>query len=233
VKRRKALPVDYDVDPARFRAGHEAVTRWLEGDDVHVEVADRLRLLGARPVLDLGCGDGILAPLLGPDGGWIGLDQSPLLLGAAPRPAVHADAGAGLPFADASMGAVVALWMMYHLPDPVGALTEARRVLRPGGWFAACTTARDDSPELLEFFRSPPSPFDAEEAVDIVSTVFDHVGANRWDAPLIRLPDRDAVATYLRGRGVEPSEARRVADVVEVPMTVTKRGVLVWARAPG
>ena len=52
----------------------------------------------------------------------------------------------------------------------------------------------------------------------------------RWDAPLIVLPDRAAVADYLVGRMVERGRAEREAGRFATPMRVTKRGCLVWAR---
>jgi hypothetical protein len=106
-------------------------------------------------------------------------------------------------------------------------------VLRPGGLFVATTTARDDSPELHAFFGPPePTPFDAEEAAHIVGDVFggDAVEVDRWDGPFVVLPDREAVDTYLRGRGISTEAAAEVAASVDTPFTVTKRGVAVWAR---
>jgi SAM-dependent methyltransferase len=225
-----------DVDPARFAAAREAASRWAEGGDVHRPVAARLAAEGAARVLDLGSGDGELGRALARTGvgpWWCGLDRSAGLLTAGPRPAVRADLGA-LPVAAGSVDAAVALWVLYHLARPADALQEVRRVLRPGGWFAACTTARDDSPELEEWFAPPPpTPFDAEEAEAVVGGVLDVVEVERWDRRLVRLPDAGAVETYLQGRGADPADARAVAATVEVPFAVTRRGVLVWARAPG
>jgi ubiquinone/menaquinone biosynthesis C-methylase UbiE len=61
-----------------------------------------------------------------------------------------------LPFADATFDVVVANTVLFHLSDPVRALTEMRRVLRPGGIAAV---SDDDlstvvySPELPELGR--------------------------------------------------------------------------------
>jgi hypothetical protein len=59
----------------------------------------------------------------------------------------------------------------------------------------------------------------------MVAGVFGAVEVERWDGPFIHLPDADAVAMYLRGRGVDG-----VAAEIPTPLTITKRGVLVWAR---
>ena len=53
--------------------------------------------------------------------------------------AIQAGIGA-LPFADASFDLVIAAHVLEHLPEPVAALAEMRRVLRPGGWVVICIT---------------------------------------------------------------------------------------------
>jgi len=224
------IPSDYDTHPERWAVNRRVVERYGAGGDTHEPVAERLRREGLAPVLDIGCGDGKLAPLLAPSEGWIGVDDSPTQLAAAPRPVVLADATA-LPVRTGACGAVVALWMLYHVEDPTEVVREARRVLRPGGLFAACTTARDDSPELLAHLPpQPASTFDAEEAPSIVASVFDHVEVERWDGPFVHLPDRAAVGEYLFGRGIDEVTAGDVAAAVDAPLDITKRGVLVWAR---
>ena len=176
---------------------------------MHPRVAARFEAEQLEPVLDIGCGDGALRMALSPAWPWVGLDDDEPLLRAAGRPGALSDARR-CPVRDASCGAVAALWMLYHLDDPTLAIAEARRVLRPGGLFATCTTTRDDAPELLEFFGPPdPTPFDAEEAPELVAEVFgpDRVEIYRWDGPFTVLPDRDAVATFLHGRAISAAGA--------------------------
>ena len=225
-----SLPCDYDDDPERWRASRTTVERYGVRGDVHGPVAERLAAEGLRTVLDVGCGDGRLAEVLPPVVRWIGVDSSPSQVRLAPRPAVLGDADA-LPIRSGSVDAVALLWMLYHLDDPTVALEEARRVVRSGGLVAACTSRRDDSPELLAHL--PPQPqttFDAEEAPAVVASVFGDVEVDAWDGPFVHLPDRDAVVDYLRGRGLDAEVAAAVAAAVDVPLDVTKRGVLVWAR---
>ncbi len=45
------------------------------------------------------------------------------------------------------------------------------------------------------------------------------------------LPDRQAVQDFLVARFVDPLAAADAARVVRIPLTVTKRGALVLARA--
>jgi hypothetical protein len=120
-----------------------------------------------------------------------------------------------------------------HLDEPSIALREARRALRRDGLLVAATVARSDSPELAPFWRPTPGTFDAEDAAGIVAGVFGAVTVEAWDAPLVTLPDRDAVRDYLRARFVPPDEAGRIAEALAacgpLPLPVTKRGALLLA----
>lgn len=46
----------------------------------------------------------------------------------------------------------------------------------------------------------------------------------RWDAPILRLPDHVEVRDYLVGKGVDATRAERIAATTDVPLSVTKRG---------
>jgi hypothetical protein len=63
-----------------------------------------------------------------------------------------------------------------------------------------------------------------------VASVFGQVRVERWDAPLVRLPDTDAVRDYLIARFVAPEVAAAGAKRVTTPLAVTKRGVVIYAR---
>jgi SAM-dependent methyltransferase len=150
------------------------------------------------------------------------------VLAAHPRPVVQADATA-LPLTAGGFDAAVAVNVLDHLADPTVAVAEAHRVLAPGGTLIAATASRHDSPELADVWRPPPSRFDAEDAPGLVASVFGRVRVERWDAPLVRLPDRDAVRDYLVARFVAPADAAAAAELVPTPVALTKRGALIFA----
>jgi SAM-dependent methyltransferase len=205
---------DYDSDPGRWNS-------WESPQDVHETVAPELR----GPVLDAGGGEGRLASLLPDRVAWVGLDSSPAQLAANPfRPVVRSDMTA-LPFRDASLAEVTHLWCLYHLAEPVVAVREAKRVLRPGGRYYASTGARDNDPEINPE-GYPPTTFDAEEAVAMIASVFQDAEAERWDGKFFPLSTRDEVRAYCRQHFI-PAER---AEQAELPLWLTKRGVLVRAR---
>lgn len=225
-----ALPNDYDSDTGRFLSAGKH-----PHDDVHPYVAARFAAAGARTVLDVGGGNGRLARLLpGLSMRCLLVDLSPAMLSLAPRPAVRAD-GARLPVATASADAVAALYTLYHYDHPLAPIREARRVLRPGGLFAACAPNRDSDPELARVVPGwgAASPFDGEDAESIVASVFsapgDTVQAERWDGLRLTLSSVPDAAACLRVYGLSEAAAADTAATLDLPLPLTKRGCIVYA----
>jgi ubiquinone/menaquinone biosynthesis C-methylase UbiE len=106
---------------------------------VHDQVVAAVRDAGARRVLDVGCGTGILADRLVQELGVAvtGCDWSAAMIGRAAHrnPAVGCIRGDAtrLPAGDATFDAVVATEAFHWFPDQPAALAEFRRVLVPGG----------------------------------------------------------------------------------------------------
>jgi SAM-dependent methyltransferase len=222
--RMSAIQPDYDTDPDRSAAWNPS---WIVADENWDDGAGRFVNEGLAPILDIGCGFGGFAARLPPHARWTGVDaSSEMLAKVTARPVLQADA-LHLPFRDQSAGGVVCRNMLYHFDQPTKVIAEAHRVLRPGGLFLAETKARAQDPDLVPG-GYPPSTFDAEEAPEVVAAVFGPgaVEVEPWDGPFIVLPDRAAVATYARHHRLPAEVEERVAT----PLTLTKRGCLVWAR---
>ena len=102
---------------------------------------DAARVETGLRVLDLACGPGFVAGAARGRGALVtGLDFSAAMiaLARAAHPGIRFEEGdaEALPFPEGSFDTVVANFGIHHVPDPVRALSEARRVLQPGGRMA-------------------------------------------------------------------------------------------------
>ncbi|MHA1598867.1 MAG: methyltransferase domain-containing protein [Alphaproteobacteria bacterium] len=151
---------------ARHRA--RAANGFADHDFLFREVADRLcdRLDDVTRMfpmaLDLGCHDGTLAHALGTRGGietLVQCDLSATMAAKAGDLAVAADEEF-LPFADESFDLILSNLSLHWVNDLPGALTQARRALKPDGLFLATMLGGETLSELRQ------SLMQAEAAID-------------------------------------------------------------------
>ena len=157
-------------------------------------------------VLDAGCGLGTYVERIQrarPDLGILALDLS-----AGMQPDVVGDVQA-LPLADASVGAALAMHMLYHVPDIPMAIRELRRVIRPGGVLVVSTNGVDDKRELGQLYvdgvrdltgisievPDPDARFTPDDA-PLLRLVFDSVQVEVFERETL-VPDVEPVVAYI------------------------------------
>ncbi len=132
--------LDYDREAPRYDATRGGERRAGAAAEAYEAL---LTAAAAGPVVDLACGTGSVTAALDrrTQRAVIGLDISAGMLAPAarrlPGRIVRADA-TRLPFADASAGAAMAVWLLHLLPDDTveRVIAEVARILSPGGVFA-------------------------------------------------------------------------------------------------
>ncbi len=111
-----------------------------------------------RPLLDLGCGDGLIAgALFGADGVDVGIDPWADQLRRAVHSGVYRQVaraeGQHLPYPAGAFASVFSNSVLEHIPDVAPVVREVGRVLRPGGCFVF-TVPSDAFRLLLHFYQA-------------------------------------------------------------------------------
>ena len=130
-----------------------------------------VRSLGwAQHALDLGCGDGRLtveldaAELTAADVSALALERAGHRLAARRVDLVELEPDAPLPLRDSTYDLVLCAETLEHVRDVQLLLSEARRVLRPGGRLAVTTPALGRRTALRAFLRGLEQEFDPRSA---------------------------------------------------------------------
>ncbi|MBA2573382.1 MAG: class I SAM-dependent methyltransferase [Nocardioidaceae bacterium] len=179
-------------DPAGVRAQYANEARlstrssvWRgtrDGRQPQDVAADAIARARPQRLLEVGCGTGAFAERLATENCnavVVAIDRSPRLveLTAARGIDAHVADVMALPFADAGFDVVVAMWMLYHVPDLHQGLAEIRRVLRPNGALVAATNGDEHLTELLTEAGGAPliTQFSTENGSEALHRHFDHV----------------------------------------------------------
>lgn len=168
-------------------------------EPVSVPLLAAAALRPGERVLDVGCGTGVIArraaEQVGPAGAVTAIDLSPEMIEVAqatPAPATpsiewRAGDAASLPFPDGAYDAVLCQMALMFMENRIAAVTEMRRVLKPGGRVVVSTPG-------------PIQPvFTALERA-----IVEHIGADlgMFVRAVFSMHDPDAVATLLRDAGL-------------------------------
>lgn len=239
VRRDEAL-VSFD-DPAEVKKQYaseenlrarQALWANVEGENA----ADVLRrvLASLRPeqVLEVGGGQGELAEWMSEELAAVVtfVDQSERMVelarGRDIDDAMVADVQA-LPFDDESFDLVVAAWMLYHVSDLDGGLSEIARVLRPEGRLVAVTNSVRHLEELRQLVGAAAGSaieglFNAENGEESLRRHFPDVG--RVDNELVAVvEDRAVLDAYVRSL---PDDVEPVPEALPLPYRVHGRSTI-------
>ena len=161
------------------------------------------RASGPRAILEIGCGTGGFAERLAaqhPDATLLATDQSARFVELTAARGVEARVADAtqLPFEDDAFDLVVAMWMLYHVPDLDLALAEVRRVLRPGGRFLAVTNGDGHVADLRADGGGGPviTQFSSQNGQEALRRHFDAVSREDLATRAV-FPDRAAAMAYL------------------------------------
>lgn len=182
--------------------------------DLPAAVLDLAALRGDETIADVGCGNGAYIAELsrrGHAGPVLGIDLSTGMLDAARRrvPAAALAAGdvAALPVRDQAASLTLAAHMLYHVPDPLAAVRELRRVTRPDGQAVVVLNGDSHLRELrdliaaaLQITTSDPPLGDQlrlDDGQELLGTEFTSVIRHDFTSEL-RIPGPAPIEHYVR-----------------------------------
>lgn len=138
-----------------------------------------------------------------------------------------------IPFADGSFDAVIANFMLYHVPDRPRALSEIRRVLRPAGRLYAATNGAAHMRELYSLALEDEDglgsqlPFNLENGGDQLAAWFTHVALHRYKDGLVVTKAEPLLAYLLSMRhAADIPEEKQAALAARVHAEIAEHGAV-------
>jgi SAM-dependent methyltransferase len=134
------------VDPEyarRYRELYERHWWWRARERLVLETVRRYRKPERRPILDVGCGDGLLFDRLAEFGDAWGVESDASLVSPdnPHRDRIHVGPFDATFQPGSRYGLVLMLDVLEHLPDPAGALRQVAALLEPDGMLVATVPA--------------------------------------------------------------------------------------------
>jgi ubiquinone/menaquinone biosynthesis C-methylase UbiE len=137
-----------------------------------------------------------------------------------------------IPFEDEMFDAVIANFMLYHVPDRPKAISEIKRVLKPGGRIFAATVGDHHLKEMMEWLQQVHvdetpyiNPFTLESGLDQLKPFFPNVTLSRYEDNL-HVTEIDPIMAYIRSsfRATELSEDEFAKIQVDLEKELKEKG---------
>ena len=148
-----------------------------------------------------------------------------------------------IPFEEGTFDAVIANFMLYHVPDRPKAIAEIKRVLKPGGRLFAATVGDNHILEMKDIMQrvhvnklSEPyvNPFTLESGLDQLKPFFPNVTLSRYEDNL-HVTEIEPMMAYLRSslRAADLSETELAKVRVELENELKEKGRIFITKASG
>ena len=216
---------------------------------IHQWMFDQFTLPEYAAVLELGCGPATLwqeNPHRIPAGWNLTLtDFSPGMIAAARQNLAGWDQftfdivdAQSIPYEDATFDAVMAHYMLYHVPDRPRALAEIARVLKADGKFFAVTLGENHIREIFEIMRDfdpnwskghADNPFTLENGAAQIAPFFSSLELRCYEDGLA-ITETEALVEYILSMSslahVDASEEEIAALRANIDARLTREGVI-------
>jgi SAM-dependent methyltransferase len=216
----------------RFAKRNAIFQELLEGrnpEDVAFEAVSESK---PTRVLDIGCGLGQLAERFSRDLGaeTCAIDISSRMVELTRERGIDAQVADAeqLPFGEAEFDCVFAGWVLYHVPDLEQAISEAARVLKPGGRLVASTYFENNLSELWDLIPGlgarDPLSFSHTTGAELLGKQFATVERRDVEATLT-FPDTESIRTFVAST-IDRAHLAPLMPEIDGPFTSTTRHVV-------
>ena len=148
-----------------------------------------------------------------------------------------------IPFEDETFDAVIANFMLYHVPDRPKAIAEIKRVLKPGGHLIAATVGDHHLQEMMEVLRkvhisktweSYANPFTLESGLEQLKPFFPNVTMSRYKDNL-HVTEIEPMMAYVRSslRAADLSEDELAKVRVDLENDLKEKGKIFITKDSG
>ena len=148
-----------------------------------------------------------------------------------------------IPFEDETFDAVIANFMLYHVPDRPKAIAEIKRVLKPGGHLIAATVGDHHLQEMMEILRkvhisktweSYANPFTLESGLEQLKPFFPNVTMSRYEDNL-HVTEIEPMMAYVRSslRAADLSEDELAKVSVDLENDLKEKGKIFITKDSG